>query len=162
MKIPTKHSPQNIEKILGTLVDTPARLRTLSRARSRTELSAPLSPGQWSFTEVLAHLNACAELSTQAIYYALLVENPVLPDVHPQRNWAKLLRYDRFSVGDLLTSFSFRRVILSGKLSKLSEVQWERPMTRGRKRPENIYRIARSLAIHEVDHITQLATLLRD
>lgn len=160
MKVPIKPSPQNREKILGILADTPARLQGLSQVRSAVGRSTPLAPDQWSLTEVLAHLNACADLSTEAIYYAILVDNPVLPDVHPQRNWANLLRYDKFSFEEQLVSFTFKRKVLLGQLSGMSKSQWERPVTRRGKRQENLYRVARSLALHEFEHLAQLEILL--
>ena len=160
MTITTKPTKENFKKVLALLAETPGRLQTLSSARSAAELSAPLEKDQWSFAEIMGHLDACAELNTHATYYALLVDNPILPDVHPQRQWARLLRYQEVSFTDMQGNFDFRRELLLRKLNLLSGSQWLRPVTRQGKRQENIYRIARSMALHEHDHLTQLEAVL--
>ncbi len=41
----------------------------------------------------------------KAIYLALLLEKPLMPEVHSERQWAKLLRYDLLAFSDMLSYF---------------------------------------------------------
>jgi hypothetical protein len=160
MKISTKTSEANIKKILTILAASPGRLQALSEPRSALELNAPLKQDHWSFAKVMAHLYAYAELINHATYYALLFENPTLPNVHPQQNWARLVRYDQFAFSSLLASFVFQREVLLHKLTGLNDTQWARLVTREGKRQETIYRLNRSMALHEIDHLAQLEAIL--
>jgi len=99
-------------------------------------------------------------ISSQSIYYALLVSNPVLPDIHPQQQWAPFIRYGHFPVQELLSYFSFRRETLLRVLADLTDAEWERAVSRATKRAESIYRLARSLALLEVEHLQDIASKL--
>ena len=82
-KISSEPTTENINRLLALLGETPAQLEALSRSLSAEQQREPLSEGEWSFVEHLAHLLSREEISSQSIYYALLVGNPVLPDIHP-------------------------------------------------------------------------------
>ena len=159
-KIKTLPSQANINRLLALLGETHAQFEDLPRSLFKDELCEPLSEGEWSFTEILAHLLCREEIISQSIYYALLVDDPILPDVHPQRQWAPLVRYAHFPVQELLGYFSFRRETLLRVLVDISGAEWIRVVSRATKRPESIYRLARSLALHEVDHLQDIASKL--
>jgi hypothetical protein len=78
-----------------------------------------LGQGQRSFTEILAHLINCEARSSEAIYLALLADDPVLVDIHPERQLGKLLRYDQLAFADLLAYFKLRRTVLLRVLASL-------------------------------------------
>lgn len=143
------------------LVDTPEKLEYLSRQLPREQLCQALGAGERSFTEDLAHLIHCEARSSEAIYLALLVDEPLVPDVHPERQWGKLLRYDLLSFPDLLAYFKLRRAILLRVLSSLAAEQWEKAVREeGKKRKESVYWRARSIAMHELDHLSDLQNKL--
>lgn len=160
--ISTDLTSANIAKVMDVLAESPTQLEGLSTTLSEEQLLKPLGEGERSFTEDLAHLIHSEARTSEAIYLALLLEEPLLPDVHSERQWGKLLRYDLLSCSDLLAYFKIRRLVLLRVLASLTEEQWKRPVREeGRKRKESVYWRARSLAMHELDHLNDLQNKLK-
>jgi predicted CopG family antitoxin len=159
--ISTDLTPANIAKVTGLLADTPMQLERLSRQLASEKLRQPLGSGERSFTEVLAHLINSEARSSEAIYLALLAEEPLFPDIHSERQWGKLLRYDLLAFSDLLAYFRLRRTILLRVLASLTEEQWSKVIREeGKKRKESVYWRARSLTMHELEHLTDMQNKL--
>ena len=159
--ISTDLTTENIAKVMELLAETPPQLEVLSQPLSAEQLCQPPGKGERSFTEVLAHLIHTEARSSEAIYLALLVDAPLLPDVHPERQWGKLLRYDLLPFSDLLAYFKLRRAVLLRVLASLTERQWSRTIREpGKKREESVYWRARTIAMHELDHLTDLQSKL--
>ena len=155
--IPTLQTPANISRVLKTLRDTPAQLDRLSGPLAPHALWTPLGSGERSFSEDLAHLSHCEAVIASQIYMALLTEEPVFADLHPERHWGKLLRYDTFEFADLLAHFKFRRTTLLRVLEALTEAQWARAIREeGKQRKESVYRLARTQALHEQHHLEDI------
>lgn len=95
--------------IIDLLTDAPEKLEQLSQSLSQSQLRQPLGSGERSLTEALAHLLHCEARSSEAIYLALLAEEPIFVDIHPERQFGKLLRYDLLAYSELLTYFKLRR-----------------------------------------------------
>jgi hypothetical protein len=151
----------NIAKIMEYLADTPVQLESLSKPLSEEQLRQPLGAGERSFMEDLAHLIHTEARSSEAIYLALLLDEPLVADVHPERQWGRLLKFDVLSFSELLAYFKLRRVILLRVLASLTERQWARSIREsGKKRPESVYWRARTIAIHELDHLSDLQNKL--
>jgi len=155
--ISTDPTPPNIAKVITFLSDTPQALMALSQRYSLTQLDQPLGVGERSATQVLAHLLNCEARSAEAMYLALLADEPLLVDLHPERQWGKLMQYDQFVFSDLLAYFKLRRQMLLGVLNRLTEVQWSRAIREAKKqRKESVYWRARSLALHELEHLAEI------
>jgi hypothetical protein len=155
--ISTEPTSANIEKIKELLADTPLQLERLSVHLTDEQLRQPLGSGERSFTEDLAHLIHTEARSSEAIYLALLMTEPFFPDIHPERQWGKLLRYDLLSFSDLFAYFNVRRKVLLHVLSSLTEGQWQRSIREeGKKRNESVYWRARTIAMHELEHLSDL------
>jgi hypothetical protein len=151
----------NIANVKELLAETPGQLDTLSKPLSDDQLRQPLGAGERSFTEDLAHLIHTEARSSEAIYLALLLDEPLIPDIHPERQWGKLLRYDLQSFQELLGYFRLRRAVLLRVLGALTEKQWECCIREaGKKRQESVYWRARTIAMHELDHLTDLQNKL--
>ncbi|MGZ9223624.1 MAG: DinB family protein [Anaerolineales bacterium] len=147
----------NIAKVMELLADSPVQVESLCTSLSEEQLRQPLGAGQRSFTEDLAHLIHTEARSSEAIYLALLLDEQLIPDIHPERQWGKLLRYDLLSFHELLAYFKLRRAILLRVLASLTEEQWARSIREaGKKRQESVYWRARTIAMHELDHLTDL------
>ena len=160
--ISTDLTRANIEKVMELLRDTPAQLEGLSKAMREEDLHQPLGAGERSFTEDLAHLLHTEARSSEAIYLALLLDEPLIADVHPERQWGKLLRYDLLACSDLLSYFKLRRAVLLRVLASLTEEQWSRAIREeGKKRKESVYWRARTIAMHELDHLTDLQSKVK-
>lgn len=160
--ISTDLTNDNIAKVMDVLAEIPAQLEGWSRTLSEEQLRQPLGEGERSFTEDLAHLIHSEARTSEAIYLALLLEEPLIPEVHSERQWGKLLRYDLLSFPELLVYFKLRRTVLLRILDSLTQEQWSRTIREeGKKRQESVYWRARALAMHEQDHLSDLQNKLK-
>ena len=156
-KLSTELNVANIANVLRILAESPARLAAWSKTTPAEKLSQPIGKNERTPTEVLAHLLNEEARSTEMIYQALLVEEPYFADLHPDRDLGKLLRFDSLSFVELLAYFNVRRKVLLRVLSGLSEAQWARTIQeQGKKRKESVYWRARTLVMHELDHLNDL------
>lgn len=156
-KLSTELNAANITSVLRILAESPARLAAWSKKASAEKLIQPMGKDERTPTEVLAHLLNGEARSAEMIYQALLVEEPYFSDLHPDRDLGKVLRFDLLSFAELLTYFNLRRKVLLRVLSGLSEAQWARTIQeQGKKRKESVYWRARTLVMHELDHLNDL------
>ena len=161
--ITTDQTPENIAKVLEVLTESPIRLEALSRSvpASSGKFSQPLGKDERTPTEVLAHVINGEAISSEMIYQALLVKEPFFADIHPERDWGKLLRFDLLDFSELLAYFIIRRKLLLRVLSGLKEKDWSRAIREeGKQRKESVYWRARTIAMHELDHLGDLETKL--
>jgi DinB family protein len=159
--ISTEASKANIAKVKDLLVDTPLKLESLSKRLPAEGLRQPLGSGERSFTEDLAHVINCEARSSEAIYLALLAEEPLFIEIHPERQLGNLLRFDLLPFSELLAYFKLRRTVLLRVLDSLTEEQWSRSIREaGKKRKESVYWRARSIALHELEHLSGLQSKL--
>ena len=155
--ISTNQTEANITKIKDLLQASPSQLKQLSQTRSPEKLREPLATGERSFVENLAHLLNCEARTTENIYLALIVNEPFVHKIHPERQFGQLIQFEQFLVAELLTYFQFRRTVLMQLLNSLTDKQWSRTIREeGKKRQESVYWLAHSLALHELEHLTDL------
>src|SRR5574341_1371021 len=154
--ISTHLTKSNIVKVRALLAVIPAKVEYLSQKLSPEQLRQAPRAGERSFSDVLAHLLHCEARSSEAIYLALLADDPLFIDIHPERQFGKLVRYDRLPFAELLAYFQTRRAVLLRVLDSLSEAQWARRIhEEGKRRQESVYWRARSLALHEAEHLSE-------
>jgi hypothetical protein len=152
--ISTDQTSSNIAKVMEVLAATPDKLSALSKPLTTEQLHLNLGHGERSFTEDLAHLINGEARSSEMIYQALLANEPLFADLHPERLWGKLLRFDLLDFADLLAYFKIRRKVLLRVLSGLKEEGWARCIREeGKQRKESVYWRARTIAMHELDHL---------
>ncbi len=156
MKVSTEATAKNIAKVLDVLETTPTELHKLTHDLSDEQINLPLGDGEWSCLQVMRHLHHTIDLSTTRIHYALMLENPTIPEVHAERDWGKLEPYHNLSFVELREFYRFKRVVLLQLLHNLTSEGWERPFFRGelRHNVHNIYRECRGMAYHEINHLT--------
>ena len=160
-QIPTEQTDTNIREVLRLLAETPAKLESLSKGLTDVQLHKPLGAGERSFTEGLAHIINCEAITVEAIYLALLVKEPLLAGIHPERDLGKLLRFDQLPFVDLLAYFKTRRMILLHVLESLTNDKWSRCIREpGKQRKESVYWRARGQALHELEHLLDLENKL--
>ena len=160
--ISTEITETNISQILDILADTPARLETLRARMSGAQLLAPLKAGERSLTEDLAHLLHCEAVNAEFIYLALMREGHPFSGVHPERDFGTLVHYELFPFDSLLDYFKFRRAVLLRVLSTLKSGQWALSLPeKGKKRAESVYWRARSMALHELEHLTEIEQVIQ-
>jgi hypothetical protein len=160
--IPTAQSAAHISAVIDLLTGTPERLTALSRALPDEQLGRPFGPGERSFCEVLAHMVNSEARTSEAIFATLLLDQPRLLDIHPERQWGRLLRIERLPFPDLLAYFNLRRTVLLSVLASLTENQWARTAVQeGKKRHESVYWLARALALHEQEHLREIEMTMK-
>ena len=155
--ISTDLTPANLAKVMEILTETPQKLEALSKPLTAEQLREPLGEGERSFTQDLAHMINGEARSSEMIYQALLANEPLFADIHPDRGLGKLLRFDLLEFKDLLAYFKLRRTVLLRVLSGLKEGDWSRCIREdGKQRKESVYWRARTIAMHELDHLGDL------
>jgi hypothetical protein len=160
-QISTTQTESNIRVVMQLLRETPDKLTALSRDLSEERFHEPLGIGERSFIQVLAHLINCETLSSEAIYLALLADEPLLANIHAERDLGKLLRFDLSPFPELMTYFKLRRTVLLRVLEPLTGAQWSRTVREnGKQRKESVYWRARGQALHELEHLQDLETKL--
>ncbi len=160
--ISTEITETNISQILDILADTPARLESLRARMSGAKLLTPLKAGERSVTENLAHLLHCEAVNAEFIYLALMREGHPFSGVHPERDFGNLVHYELFPFDSLLDYFKFRRAVLLRVLSALTLGQWSLSLPeKGKKRAESVYWRARSMAMHELEHLTEIEQVIQ-
>ena len=160
-QISTDQNETNIREVLRLLTEMPSKFEVLCARLSKEQLRKPVAAGERTPTEVLAHILHCEAITSQAIYLALLTEQPMLPDIHAERDLGKLLRLDMLSFEELLSYFKIRRIVLGRVLESLSEKKWARVTQESKKaRRESVYWRARGQALHELEHLLDLEARL--
>ena len=160
-QLKTKPSDERIALVLAQLELAPLRLQNLAAGLSDSDLTRPLGKGERSFKRDLTHLCYCAERGGAPIHHALLLDQPLMPRIHAERDWGKLMRYEDFAIAELFAYYDFQRKALLRILRRLSPEQWQRSARReGVQRLESVYYSARGLCLHEMEHLEDLATKL--
>ncbi len=143
------------------LKETPEKLEVLSRGLTDIQLHKPLGSGQRSFTEVLAHLINTEAIASQAIYLALMLDEPLIANIHAERDLGALLRFDLLSFSELIVYFRLRRTVLIRVLEALTEKEWSRVIREeSKQRKESVYWRARGQALHELEHLQDMENKL--
>jgi DinB superfamily len=160
-QISTAQTDSNIKEVMRLLRETPAKLEGLSKGLSDKQLHEPLGAGERSLTEALAHLINCEAINSEAIYLALLVDEPLLAGIHAERDLGKLLRFDLLPFPELMAYFKLRRSVMLRILESLTEEKWSRCIREtGKQRKESVYWRARGHALHELEHLLDLENKL--
>ncbi|MBI5932924.1 MAG: DinB family protein [Chloroflexi bacterium] len=160
--ISTEITETNISQILDILADTPARLESLRARLSGAQFLTPLKTGERSLTENLAHLLHCEAVNVEFIYLALMREGHPFSGIHPERDFGNLVHYELFPFDSLLDYFKFRRTVLLRVLSTLTLGQWSLSLPeKGKKRAESVFGRARSMSLHEMEHIAEIEALIQ-
>lgn len=155
--ISTSLTPANIASVLEILAESLARLQALSKSMPKAKWNQPLRKDERTPVEVLAHMLNVEARSSEMIYQALLVDEPYFADIHPERDWGKLLHFELLNFTELLAYFKVRRKVLLRVLSNLKEKDWSRVVREeGKQRKETVYWRARTIAMHELDHLSDL------
>ena len=160
--ITTEQTPENIATVMEVLTESPVRLEALIKSIPAGKLSQPPGKGERTPIEALAHMLNSEARSSEMIYQALLVNEPFFANIHPERDWGKLLRLDLLDFPELLVYFKIRRKVLLRVLSGLKEKDWSRVVREeGKQRKESVYWRARTIAMHELDHLEDLEGKLK-
>lgn len=152
-----------MEQILSILRDTPDRLSGLTGDLTEAELHAAPEPGEWSVTEIVAHLRSCSDVWGAAIETIAATEHPTIRAVSPT-TWIKSTDYRELTLASSLRAFRKQRDQLLALLGQLPDPGWSRSATvvgGGRPLELTVHSYAGRLARHERTHWRQVAKTVR-
>ena len=147
------------EQILSILRDTPERISDLTGDLTESKLHAAPEPGEWSVTEIAAHLRSCADVWGKAIEMIATTDHPTIRAVSPT-TWIKTTDYRELAFASSLRTFREQRDWLLALFIHLPDQGWSRTATvlgGGRPLELTVHSYASRLARHERTHWRQLA-----
>ena len=147
-----------VEQVLTVLRETAGRLAALMGAATPAQLRAVPQPGEWSATEVLAHLRACADMWGRAIEAIVAHDHPTVKAVNPT-TWIESTDYSELAFRSSLKAFTRQRARLLAVLESLSPDGWSRSATvigGGKPIERTVHDFANRLARHERTHWKQV------
>ena len=157
------HQTLPVDKILAILKETPPRLAKLTAGLATAQLQTAPGAGEWSASEVLAHLRACNEV--WGGYYIMTIlaeENPTIRAVNP-RTWIRKTDYLEQEFQPALRAFTKQRRKLLAVLEPLAPNDWTRTnilIGAGRPLRQTLISHADGLARHERAHLKQIERTL--
>ena len=153
--------PITIDQILAILAETPRRIAELTDGLNPAQLRKRSSPDEWSATDVLAHLRACADMWGGSIATILAEDHPTIRAINP-RTWIKRTDYPELEFAPSFEAFTTQRAELLTVLTSLSPEAWSRSATitgAGAPLERTVRRYATWLARHERPHVRQIASI---
>lgn len=151
--------PHTSEQILTILAEAPGRIAASTAGVASARLRAAPAPGEWSPTEVLAHLRACADVWGTGIARMLAEDLPTIRAVSP-RTWVHGTDYPELEYAPSLRAYTEQRAALLAVLEPLPPEGWSRAATvagAGRPFRHTVLSYAERLATHERPHVQQIA-----
>lgn len=148
-----------VEQILSILRDTPDRLSDLTGELAEAELHAAPEPGEWSVTEIVAHLRSCSDVWGEAIEKIAMTDHPTIRAVSPT-TWIESTDYRQLAFATSLRAFRKQRDQLLALLGQLPDHGWSRRATvlgGGSPLELSVHSYATRLARHERTHWRQVA-----
>jgi hypothetical protein len=152
------------ETILRLLDFTPRRLAELTEHTSPQLLDQEPAASEWSASQVLAHLRACADVWGERYMLPILSqEHPTIKAINP-RTWILSTHYLELEFQPSLLAFTEQRARLLSVLSALSPQDWQRGNTllgAGKPLQQTLQLHADRMARHDRVHLKQIEQTLK-
>jgi DinB superfamily len=151
------------QAVLEMLAEHPRRLASLTARLTPAQLRATPSPGEWSATEVLAHIRSCADVWGACISRMLAEDAPTIRAVSP-RSYIDDTDYVDLQFRPSLRAFTAQRTDLLAVLGSLPPKGWGRTATitkAGKPLVRTVLFYAQWLADHERIHVNQIADVAK-
>ena len=158
-----RRKPLTGEQVLELLASAPARIAAITAELTPAQLRAAPEPDEWSATEVLAHLRACADMWGGCIERLIAEDNPTIRAINP-RTWITQTDYPDLEFRPSLEAFAAQRADLLAVLEPLPPDGWSRTATMtgaGAPIVRTVGSFAERLVVHERPHIKQIERLAR-
>ena len=159
---------QYIQRILGNIgsqeplkvqAATPKKIERLLKGAPSSKLRKRPAPGKWSVAEILAHLADTELVSGYRIRSILGAPGTPIP-AFDQDIWAAAMRYEKRDARKSLGRFSALRENNLALLKSLAPEQWEHHGMHAERGKETIAHIARMMAGHDLNHLSQIERIL--
>jgi DinB superfamily len=146
---------KEIEEIIQRLAAAPARFAALLSKLEDADATTRPQVSEWSPAEVVAHARAANDILEPRIFYVLVRDNTPLIGYEDEK-WLEVARYRSVPVTDLLQTMRLKRQELVHALQAVSAEDWDRTGTHEVRGPMSVLDIARQIADHEEDHLSQI------
>lgn len=152
------------EQVLAQLAVMPRRIAALSAGVAPARLRMRPGTGEWSATDVLAHLRSCSDMWGGSIMRILAEDAPTFRAVNPT-TWIKQTDYPDLEFEPSCRAYAAQRAELLSVLASLPPEGWSRAAMvtgAGKARQRTVLLYAEWLATHERQHIRQIERIVRD
>ena len=150
-----------IEQVLTQLAEQPKAIAALTSGLPRARLHRSPSRGEWSLSDVLAHLRSCSDMWGKYIATIIFEDRPTIRAMNPT-TWIKQTNYPELEFAPSLRSFAKQRAELLALLRRQPKAAWARSATvtgAGKSRERTVLDYARWLANHERSHVKHIARI---
>jgi hypothetical protein len=151
-----------IEQILDIIRESPPRIAALIEGLEPAKLQTAPDHDEWSASDVLAHLRACADMWGGRILAMIAEDMPTLRAINP-RTWINQTDYLDLGFQSSLDEFTCQRRELLAVLEPLPVEGWSREaiMTgAGKPLVKSVHFEADGLARHERAHVKQIGRIV--
>jgi hypothetical protein len=153
-----KFAQKDLETYLTILEKTPELFLEQTRGLPEKKLRVTHKDA-WSLLQLLAHLRACAEVWGDSVLMMLALDQPVLPEIHPN-DWWRVGSYEAMTFAASLRLFSLNRKAFLLVLRSLPQEAWQRSaLIKGRE--HTVYSQVRRTALHEEHHWPQIEAKIK-
>lgn len=147
-----------IDELLFRLSDVPLRIARAVEGYNETELHATSVKGEWSATDILAHIRASDAIVAYRAYVLLIRDNPAL-QAYDERLWAEIALYAQVNFRASLALYALQRAELVNMLRHTNLESWQRIGLHEVRGPVSLLDVVTSLVEHEEEHCAQLEVL---
>jgi len=154
--------PLTIDQVLTQLKKQPEAIAALIAGLPRARLHVPPSRGEWSVSDVIAHLRSCADMWNRYIAMIIAEDRPTTRAMNPT-TWIRSTNYPDLEFAPSLRAFAEQRAELLALLRPLPKTAWSRNATvtgAGRPRERTVMEYGRWLANHERTHVKHIARIV--
>jgi hypothetical protein len=152
---------KDVRGVLGTLSATPAVLKQLTDNMDDKAWKIKASAQDLSVLELISHLlDVEAEINAPRIELVLSEENPFVAGIDSDP-WVFERRYQTARSPQVISDFMAQRQNAIAKLSALTDAEWLRPARHSFFGPTTLFELVRFIAIHDIDHIRQVFSLIQ-
>jgi hypothetical protein len=150
------------DQVLAVLTGAPERISAVTAQLAPDQLrTAPRE--EWSATDLLAHLRACADMWGDSIATILAEDQPTILAINP-RTWIEETDYRELDFEVSLRAYTAQRAHLLALLGTLSPDGWARSATitgAGAPLPRSVLNFGDRMARHERGHLKQFEQIAR-
>ncbi len=152
---------KDIPGVLGTLSAVPTILMDLTDKLDDAAWKKKTSAQDLSVLELLSHLlDVETEINAPRIDLVLSEDNPFVAGVDSDP-WIEERHYQTTRSPKVIANFMTQRQTSVAKLSALSDAEWLRPARHSFFGPTTLFELVRFIAIHDIDHIRQVYSLIQ-
>jgi len=137
----------------------PKKIERLLKGAASSKLRKRPAPGKWSVAEILAHLADTELVVGYRIRTILGAPGTPIP-AFDQDAWAATMRYEKRDPRKSFARFCALRENNLALLKTLTPEQWEHHGMHAERGKETVAHIARMMAGHDINHLSQIERIL--